>query len=202
MRIGKFLAGLFVGLFLVSVAGIAYAKAKEAPQASVAQAPKDDALKNAQTQKKIQEALAKKSPDEIRNFTEQIEKEKAAFQEKYLSTPIGEREKMARDFSDKVRAERQVFEKELQALPPDPKEKILRDYQEKVKVERKELADKLKLMKVGPKEEKMAEFDKNYEAQRKTLVEKMDKLPQDKREEMYKGFKQEQDKKIKAFYGI
>ncbi len=163
---------------------------------------KDEAARNAETQRKVQEALAKKSPDEIRTFTEKIEKEKAAFQEKYLSMAIGEREKMARDFADKVRAARQGLEKELQAFTPDPKEKVLRDYQEKVKTDRAELADKLKLMKIGPKEEKMTAFDKDYEGQRKALMEKMDKMPLDQREQMYKVFKADQDKKIKQFYGL
>ena len=202
MKSNKIWMLVLVSVFLAVGMVPAYAKMQEPIQATSANTAAADAARNAETQRKIQEALSKKSPDEIREFTEKIEKEKAAFQQKYLSAPIGERERMARSFSDQMRADRQALERELQSMSPDPKEKILSEYQEKVKQERKELADRLKLMKVGPKEERLAGFDKKYEGLRKALVERMDKMPLDQREQMYRDFKAEQDKKIKAFYGI
>ncbi len=198
----KSLSFILTSLFLVGVTSIASAEIGNTPSATTDKTALDQNSQKLAAQRKVKEALAKKSPDEIRAFTEQVERDKAIFQEKYLAVPVGEREKMAREFSDKIRAGRAAVERELQKMEPDPKEKVLRDFQEKLKEDRKQLADKLKMMKVGPKEQRMAEYDKKIEAERKALIEKMDKLPLDKREQMYKAFKEAQDKKVKAFYGV
>src|SRR5689334_9376954 len=90
-------------LFLAG--GTAAAYAKDAEDGKPGQVPTQSDMNSLDTQvamnqKQIENALAKMPPEKVRAFSEEMQRENAAFQQKYLETPIGEREKIAQDFSD------------------------------------------------------------------------------------------------------
>lgn len=153
-------------------------------------------------QKELEKALSKLPPEKIRKFSEELQKENAVFQQRYLATPTGEREKLARAFADRKREAREALDAELKALPADRKEALAREFRLKIKKQEDAFRAKLNAMPDGPKEKKIKEFEKKIRDERTALLEKMSKLPLDARENLYREFRDSQEKKVKEFAEI